>query len=187
MPSFRLREDERRLFIAKLANVFPAEELYLQNGEPAVGSFLDRIRQAEFWRESLEDAQQGGPQHSAQFGATTPAIEFYLAYCFGSDYVATLENCFSICARSFHESRRDPDALRDILLFFLYQNFDFLIHLFLLRQPQFRTLPASAEALQSCFGAPQIAELLTGRQVADWVLREWLPGRLRAHYQRARA
>lgn len=180
MPSFRLREEERRLFAAKLAGVFPPEELHLTDGEPAAGSFLDRVRQPSFWRESASDA---APDDT---GAATPAIEFYLSYCFGAGYVATLENCFSICARSIHEARGDPEALRDILLFFLYQNFDFLIHLFILHQPQFRNLPASADALQACFGAPQIAELLAGRQIADWVLGTWLPGRLRAHHSFAR-
>lgn len=177
MSTFRLSDDERLQIIAKLASVFPKAELNPSGSAPRPGSFLDQIRQPDFWQQAAQSPDLPG-------GA---AVDFYLQYCFGEEHAATLENCFAVCARSFFDARHDREGARDILLFFLYQNFDLLMHLYILHQPQHQHIEASAEALQACFTAPHIANLMVGTQFSQWVLGRWLPFQLRRHYHRTPA
>ncbi len=173
MSGFRLSDAERGLFFSRLAGVFGAGELNFSGSQPLPGSFLDQLPRPEFW---LVFAGETNPV------ADTPAINFYLAYCFGEDYADTLKNCFAVCARSFYDTRHDHSGARDLLLFFLHQNVDFLRHLFILNQSANRALAASAEALQECFGAPEIARLMLEPAFADWALQQWLPFQLRQHH-----
>lgn len=145
--------------------------LYLQELE----TFPLQMKAPEFWRFQPEDRDQ--IRYSA-------AVNFYLNRYLGRAEATAFENCLRMLARNCYEWKDDPKIGRDFLLLFLHQNLRYLKCLYVLYQPHNLNVDATAEALQSCFDAPENHAFMVGLKLSQWVLDEWLPLHLRHCYHK---
>lgn len=147
----------------------PVLALYLREVE----AFLVQTKTPEFWRLRVEDTDR--MPYSA-------AGNFYLNQYLDRAQASAFEKCRSMLARDLYQWRNDAEIRRDILIVFLHKNLEYLKRLYVLHQPHNQNVAATAQALETCFDAPENRAFMRGLQLSQWILAVWLPLQLRHSY-----